>query len=111
LADGIVALFSASGDAEYLIHFYINWLVGAFMFSGILFISNASFNNLHRAHLATLFNFGRALLGTIPCVYLGAKWYGAAGAMVGEALGATLFGTLAFVVLLQQVRKLGRRWG
>ena len=111
LADSIVALFSVSGDAEYLIHFYINWLVGAFMFSGTLFIANASFNNLHRAHLATLFNFGRALLGTIPCVYLGAKWYGAPGAMMGEAVGATLFGSLALVVLLQQVRALGRRWG
>jgi putative MATE family efflux protein len=110
LADGIVTVFSASGDAAYLIHFYINFLVGAFLFSGVLFISNASFNNLHRAHLATLFNFGRALLGTIPCVYLGAKWYGAPGVMVGEAVGATLFGTLAFVVVLRQVRTLGLRF-
>ena len=45
-------------------------------FNGLLFISNASFNNLHHAHWATGFNFGRALLGTIPAVYLGARWFG-----------------------------------
>ncbi|MCZ6830909.1 MAG: MATE family efflux transporter [Gammaproteobacteria bacterium] len=111
LADGIVAVFSARDDAEFLIRFYINWLVGAFMFSGVLFVANASFNNLHRAHLATLFNFGRTLLGTIPCVYLGAKWYGAPGVMAGEALGATLFGSLAFAVVLWQVHLLGRKQG
>ena len=73
LTDAIVAAFSASGDAERLIRFATTWLIGAFMFNGMLFVANASFNNLHKAHLATLFNFGRALLGTIPCVYLGAQ--------------------------------------
>ena len=108
LADGIVAAFSARAEAASLIRFYINWLVGAFMFSGVLFIANASFNNLHRAHMATLFNFCRAFLGTIPCVYLGAKWFGAPGVMAGEAVGAVVFGSLAFVVVLWQVRRLGQ---
>ena len=85
LADALVAMFSARDEAEYLIRFYINWLVGAFMFSGILFVANASFNNLHLAHLSTLFNFSRAFLGTIPCVYLGAKWFGAPGVMADNA--------------------------
>ncbi len=106
LLDSIVAAFSVSGEAEALIRFYVTWLVGAFSFSGMLFIANASFNNLHRAHLATIFNFGRALLGTIPCVYLGSKWYGAPGVMAGEAAGAVLFGMLAFVAVLWQVRQL-----
>jgi Na+-driven multidrug efflux pump len=106
LLDLIVGAFSVSGDAELLIRFYITWLVGAFMFSGMLFIANASFNNLHRAHLATLFNFSRALLGTIPCVYLGSRWFGAPGVLAGEAVGAVLFGLLALAAVLWQVRQL-----
>ncbi|MEP5765037.1 MAG: MATE family efflux transporter [Halieaceae bacterium] len=109
LSDSIVAAFSASGDAEALIRFAINWLVGGFIFSGMLFVANASFNNLHMAHLATLFNFSRALLGTIPCVYLGARWFGAPGVMMGEAAGAVVFGSLAFVAVIWQVRVLGQR--
>jgi putative MATE family efflux protein len=110
LTDAIVAAFSARNEAEQLIRFAITWLIGAFMFNGMLFVANASFNNLHKAHLATLFNFGRAILGTIPCVYLGARWYGAPGVMAGEAVGAVLFGTLAFAAVLWQVRELGRRY-
>jgi putative MATE family efflux protein len=109
LQDAIVAAFSATGDAEQLIRFAVTWLVGGFAFSGMLFVANASFNNLHKAHLATLFNFGRALLGTIPCVYLGARWYGAPGVMAGEVAGAVLFGSLAFAAVLWQVRRLGER--
>lgn len=109
LLDSIVAAFSVSGQAEALIRFYVTWLVGAFSFSGMLFIANASFNNLHRAHLATLFNFGRAFLGTIPCVYLGSKWFGAPGVLAGEAVGAVLFGLLAFAAVLWQVRQLDSR--
>jgi Na+-driven multidrug efflux pump len=109
LTDSIVAAFSAQGDAELLIRFTTNWLVGSFMFSGMLFIANASFNNLHRAHLATVSNFSRALLGTIPCVYLGAQWFGARGVMAGEALGAMIFGSLAFAAVMWQVRELERQ--
>ncbi len=109
LADLIISAFSASGEAAALMRFYINFLVGAFMFNGMLFVANASFNNLHRAHLATLFNFGRALLGTIPCVYLGARWHGAHGAIAGEAVGAVLFGSLAFAAVLWQVRILAQK--
>ncbi len=109
LVDAIVAAFSASGEAAELIRFYINFLVGAFLFNGMLFVANASFNNLHRAHLATIFNFSRALLGTIPCVYLGSQWYGAPGVLAGEAAGAVLFGCLALVAVLWQVQVLGRQ--
>jgi putative MATE family efflux protein len=109
LQGAIVQAFSASGDAERLIRFAVTWLVGGYIFSGMLFVANASFNNLHKAHLATLFNFGRALLGTIPCVHLGAIWYGAPGVMAGEVAGAVVFGCLAFAAVLWQVRELGER--
>jgi len=109
-ADLIVAAFSASGPAEELIRFYVTWLPGAFAFNGMLFVANASFNNLHRAHLATLFNFSRALLGTLPCVWLGARWYGAPGVMAGESVGAIVFGGLAFLAVMMQIRSMGRKF-
>jgi len=108
-ADFIVRAFSASDMAADLIGFYCNFLVGAFVFNGMLFVANASFNNLHHPHWATGFNFGRALLGTIPAVYLGAEWYGARGVMAGEAVGAVLFGLLAMVAAFALVGRIERQ--
>jgi Na+-driven multidrug efflux pump len=108
LGDAIVAAFSASDQAAELIRFYCNFLVATFIFNGALFVANASFNNLHHPHWATGFNFGRALLGTIPFVYLGAHWYGARGVLAGEALGALIFGALAVVAAFYLVRRLER---
>jgi putative MATE family efflux protein len=108
-ADAIVSAFSASEEAADLILFYTHFLVGAFVFNGILFVANASFNNLHHPHWATCFNFGRAVLGTIPAVYLGAQWYGARGVMAGEAFGSVLFGLLAMMGAFVLVRRLERQ--
>jgi Na+-driven multidrug efflux pump len=108
-SDLIVRAFSASEMAADLISFYCNFLVWAFVFNGMLFIANASFNNLRHPHWATCFNFGRALLGTIPAVYLGAQWYGARGVMAGEAIGAVLFGVLAMVAAFVLVSRIERQ--
>lgn len=108
-AELIVEVFSATDEAAELIRFYCHFLVGTFAFNGILFVSNASFNNLHHAHWATGFNFGRAVLGTIPAVYLGALWFGPKGVMAGEAVGAMLFGVLAMTSAFALVRKLERQ--
>jgi putative MATE family efflux protein len=108
-ADFIVAAFSASGEARDLILFYCNFLAGAFVFNGLLFSANASFNNLHHAHWATAFNFGKALLGTIPAVYIGAAWYGPRGVMGGEAVGSMLFGLLAILAAFFLVGRLERQ--
>lgn len=110
-ADFIARAFSATGEARELILFYCNFLAGAFVFNGVLFVSNASFNNLHHAHWATGFNFGRALLGTIPAVYFGAQWYGPKGVMAGEAMGSMLFGLLAIFAAFALVRRLERKHG
>ncbi|MCP5189156.1 MAG: MATE family efflux transporter [Pseudomonadales bacterium] len=107
-AELIVRVFSASDEARELILFYCHFLVGAFAFNGFLFVANTSFNNLRHAHWATCFNFGRALLGTIPAVYFGARWFGPRGVMAGEAFGAMLFGLLAVAAAFALVRRLER---
>jgi len=106
LIDPLVRAFSASDQAADLMVFYAHFLVGIFVFNGFLFVSNAAFNNLHHPHWATGFNFGRAILGTIPAVYFGALWFGPRGVMAGEALGSLVFGTLALLGAFVLVRRL-----
>jgi putative MATE family efflux protein len=89
--DLVVRAFSATGTTAALIHLFCRWTAGGFLFSGALFVGNAAFNNLGRPLLATLFNWGRATLGTIPFVAFGAS-YGPQGVMIGQALGSVAFG-------------------
>lgn len=105
-SDLILRAFSASELAAELISFYTHFLAGAFVFNGMLFTANATFNNLHRPHWAMMFNFGRALLGTIPAVYFGARWFGAKGVLAGEAFGALMFGLLAMAAAFALTRRL-----
>ncbi|GAB5415059.1 MAG: MATE family efflux transporter [Congregibacter sp.] len=107
-ADTIVSLFAASDVAAQLLHFYIHFLVGFFALNGLLFVANASFNNLGKAYLATLFNYAKVLLGALPAAYLGAQWYGSRGVMLGEAIGMAVFGVLGLMSALALVKRLAR---
>ena len=57
-----------------------------------MFVANAAFNNLGSPVASTLFNWGKATLGTIPFAMIGANLAGAKGALTGQALGAIIFG-------------------
>lgn len=110
LADFVVGTFAGSEIAADLLYFYIHFLVGFFALNGLLFVSNACFNNLGKAYLATLFNYGKVLLGVIPAVYIGADFYQARGVMVGEAVSMAGFGVLGMLTALIFVRKLQGRY-
>jgi Na+-driven multidrug efflux pump len=108
--DFLIATFTASDLAGDLLGFYIHFLVGAFALNGLLFVANASFNNLGRAYLATLFNYAKVLLGVIPAAFLGASLYGARGLMIGEVVGAAVFGVLGMLSALALVTRLQRAY-
>ena len=72
--------------------FFCRYGAAAWVFITCLFVANTAFNNLGFPLLAMLFNWGRATLGTIPFVALGARWGGVEGAMLGIAAGAAIFG-------------------
>ena len=93
----IAAAFNASAEAAELIRFFCIWIAPAFAFTSAQFASHAAFNNLGKPHWSTLSNWGRATLGTMPLVWLGAELYGPDGVLAGFALGGILFGTLASV--------------
>jgi putative MATE family efflux protein len=93
----ILWIFSATGDAAELVGLFCAWLAGGFIFTGCLYVANATFNNLGHPLLSTLFNWGRATLGTIPFVAVG-RAYGPAGVLYGQTLGSLVFGLAAMVV-------------
>ncbi|WP_166418170.1 MATE family efflux transporter [Cochlodiniinecator piscidefendens] len=88
----IAALFNADGIALELVYLFCGPLALAFYFNGMLFVSNAAFNNLGHPFYSTWTNWGRNILGTVPFVLLGASWFGAAGVLIGQAVGGVVFG-------------------
>ncbi|MDG3039774.1 MATE family efflux transporter [Roseicyclus marinus] len=94
----ITDLFAAEGEARALILLFCGPLALASFFNGVIFVSNASFNNLGRPGWSTAINWGRHTLGTWPFVTAGAALGGAAGALVGQAAGGVLFAALAWLL-------------
>lgn len=108
LREPLIASFHLTGIAAELLWLFCSGLAVTFLFSGCLFVANAGFNNLGRPHYSTLFNFGRATLGTIPFVYLGAILWGAKGVLVGHAFGGVLFGVAGYAAVLWHVGRIER---
>jgi MATE family, multidrug efflux pump len=106
LQEPIVRLFGATGEGASLIRFFCRYVAGSFTFLGALFVANAAFNNLGFPTWSTLFNWGRATLGTIPFVAVAARYFGAEGALAGQAAGATVFGIAAMLVCYRVVRRM-----
>ncbi len=105
----IATLFGATGDTARLVVFFCTWGGAAWMALGCLFVANSAFNNLGYPVLSTLFNWGRATLGTIPFVTLGAHYWGAEGGQAGIFLGAALFGLGSIVTAFWVVGRLANR--
>lgn len=104
----ILRVFDASPEASRYIVFFCQAGVSAWLFLGFLYVANASFNNLGFAWLSMLFNWGRASLGTIPFVTLGAAYAGVIGGQVGMAAGAAVFGLAALITAYRVVGRLAK---
>lgn len=100
-SDLIADAFGTEGDARRIVVFFCLFVAGSFIFNGALFVANAAFNNLGYPLYSTLLNWGRATLGVVPFIWLGARWYGAEGVMAGYGLGVVLFGALGIVWCLR----------
>jgi Na+-driven multidrug efflux pump len=109
LRNVIISSFAMKGDAAELILFFCQYIAVFFIFSGILFIANASFNNLGKAKYSTFFNVGKATVGTIPFVYFGAQWGGVFGVLIGQVIGAIIFGVIGIFCAYRLVDKISRQ--
>jgi len=108
LQQPIIKLFGATPDAAALITFFCSIAAAGFFFNGALFVSNAAFNNLGYPIYSTLFNWGKATIGTAPFVWVGADYLGANGVLAGQALGGVVFGLGAIWTSMSVVNKLAR---
>jgi Na+-driven multidrug efflux pump len=108
---GIVDVFGATGEDAALVLFFCEFLAISYIFTGGLFVANAAFNNLGYPLLSTLFNWGKATLGTIPFVWAGARLAGAEGVLAGFAIGAVPFGIVALIVCRRIIDRLSERSG
>lgn len=98
----IITAFHLDPEASDLVTFFINIVIVTFLFNGALFVANATFNNLGYATYSTVLNWGKATIGTIPFVWVGAHYGEAKGAILGQGLGYVVFG-IAGVFLCYRV--------
>ena len=106
--EGIVTAFEASGDAASLVIFFCLVCGPIWFFNGLLFVSNAAFNNLGFPLYSTAFNWGRATVGTMPLALIGAHYGGPEGVILGVGAGSAAFGTAAIFTAFKAMRRLER---
>jgi putative MATE family efflux protein len=104
----IVEIFSANGETASLVQFFCAYAGALWLFLGPIFVANAAFNNLGYPLVSTLFNWGRATLGTIPFVTAGAALYGPEGGFGGLILGSAAFGIAAVTAAYWVTRHLAQ---
>ncbi len=104
----IAALFSVQGLSKQLVFLFCGPLALTYFFTGLIFLSNASFNNLGHPFYSTWINWGRHTVGTIPFVLVGAAWYGAPGVLIGQAVGGMIFGVAAIWLAFRVVDHAGK---
>ncbi|MEL6690214.1 MAG: MATE family efflux transporter [Pseudomonadota bacterium] len=107
LREPLAALFQAEGLVRQLLFLFCGPLALMWFFNGVIFVTNASFNNLGHPFYSTWINWGRHTLGTIPFVIVGASLYGAPGVLIGQALGGAIFAGVA-LFLVFRVQRLAR---
>jgi Na+-driven multidrug efflux pump len=105
----LTRLFELQGVAAELFGFFCLVSGGVWFFTGLLFLSNASFNNLGFPFYSTLLNWGRATLGTVPPALLGAYLYGPKGVIAGVGVGSVIFGLAGIVLAFRTVATLEAR--
>ena len=110
LRNKLIAAFHIEGRAAELVAFFCTWIAISWALMGGLFVASAAFNNLGKPVYATLTNWGRATLGTVPFAIAGAAWAGVArgpeGIMVGTAIGGAVFGLGTMLLAYRLVNQL-----
>jgi Na+-driven multidrug efflux pump len=104
----IVKLFHAQGETAELLTFVCAYGGALWLFLGAIFVANAAFNNLGFPLLSTLFNWGRATLGTVPFVTIGTTRFGPEGGYVGLIFGSALFGAGAVITAYYVTARLAK---
>ena len=103
----VADLFNAEGLARTIIYLFCGPLALAYFFNGVIFVANASFNNLGHPGNSAWINWGRNTVGTLPFVILGSMWFGAQGVLIGQAVGGVFFAAVAYVMATRLMNRDG----
>lgn len=96
LSDPISDLFNLEAQGRHLFSLFAAVVAPLFFFNGMLFISNATCNNLERPRWSMYLNWGRNTLGMLPFLWIGDALYGLDGVVIGPAVGGILFGLAGY---------------
>ncbi|MEO1107880.1 MAG: MATE family efflux transporter [Pseudomonadota bacterium] len=109
LLRGLIAdLFAAQGETRTLIYLFCGPLALASFFNGVIFVANASFNNLGHPVYSTWINWGRHTVGTWIFATLGSSLAGASGVLLGQAFGGVIFAVISWGLVMRVVSGLQR---
>ena len=109
LAGFLPGWFNATPEAARLITFYYTFIAVTWAFAGVQFVAQAAFNNLDKASWSMWFNWGKATIGTIPLLHLGANLAGAEGTLIAMGAANVIFGIAAALTALWLVSALEDR--
>jgi len=108
LRERVPGWFSASGETAELVVFFCVWLSWSWVFTSGQFVSQAAFNNLGHARLSTVFNWARAIFGTVIPVEIAMRLWGARGIFIGSAVGSAVIGLLAVITAWAIIGRLAK---
>ncbi len=108
MRDVIVDVFGLGAQGAEIVYSFTNLAAGGFAFSGILFVSNAAFNNLGHPLWSTGFNWARDGILILPLCWVFGGMLAGPGVVYGQALAAVIVGSLAAVVAWRFVNELGK---
>lgn len=106
LSRPIAEAFNLAPDGAAIVGLFTHWAVGAFVFTGALFVANSAFNNLGRPLVSTGANWLRDGVLMYPLAALFSAGLGAAGVLWANAAANVLAGLLAAFLARRHIRAL-----
>ncbi len=105
----IIDIYSATGDMALMINLFTTIIAASFFFNGLLFVTNAAFNNLGHPLWATALNWARQTIGVLPFIWVGAYYGDLKGIAWGVAIGSIPFALLAVYMAFGLIKALARQ--
>ena len=109
LTGPIAGSFGLSAEGEGVVRAFTHFAAGSFVFTGALFVANATFNNLGRPLWSTWANWSRDGILMFPFAMGGAALAGAAGVVWAQAAANVIAGGVAAWIAWSYIRGLNRK--
>ncbi|MCB2110752.1 MATE family efflux transporter [Albidovulum sp.] len=106
LSGAVVRSFGLASAGEAVVRAFASWGAGAFIFTGALFVANATFNNLARPLWSTLANWFRDGALMLPMVLAFTSGAGAVGVIWANAAANAVAGIVAALAAWHTIRRL-----